>query len=105
MYEPIERVERQHGHDSVRGTTKPVPKIIRGISTDFGMRHVRSVAVIRLLVAGWLVILGCVFCALGHWYWWGALLFVPAGVNGWLAVQMPRWRPALQAERDVRLAG
>ena len=99
MHEPINRAARRLDRGK-RRSTEPIPKIIRGISTDFGMRHVRSVAVIRLLVAGWLVILGCVFCALGHWYWWGALLFVPAGVNGWLAFQMPRWNGALDALKN-----
>jgi signal transduction histidine kinase len=39
------------------------------------------------------VIVGSIFCALGHW--WGALLFVPAAVNLWFAYLMPRWRQAL----------
>jgi signal transduction histidine kinase len=48
-----------------------------------------------LLVAIWLVILGAFFCATGHW--WGAFLFVAAGLVGWLAYQMPRWKLTLDA--------
>jgi hypothetical protein len=103
MYEPAERVERQQGHEAATVPTKPVPSLIRRISTDFGLRHVRGVAVTRLLVTVWLVILGSFFCVLGHWYWLGALLFAPAALNGWLAYQMPRWKPALDAEKDAQL--
>jgi signal transduction histidine kinase len=63
------------------------------MSTDFGRRHVKGVAIIRLLVAIWLVTLGSIFCAFG--YWWGALLFVPAALNLWFAYLMPRWKRAL----------
>ena len=83
--------------------TKPVPSLIRRFSTEYGLRHVRGVALTRLLVTVWLVILGSFFCVLGHWYWLGALLFVPAALNGWLAYQMPRWKPALDAEKDAQL--
>jgi hypothetical protein len=62
-------------------------------------RHVRHVALIRLLVATWLVILGSVFCASGHW--WGALLFAGAGLHGWLAYKMPRSKRALDAGQNV----
>jgi len=30
-------------------------------------------------------------------HWWGAFLFVAAGLVGWLACQMPRWKLALDA--------
>jgi hypothetical protein len=101
MYEPTEGVERQLGHDAAQVSSKPVPRMVRYGATQFGWRHVKRVAVIRLLVAIWLVILGSIFCALGHW--WGALLFVPAGLVGWLAYQVPRWKRALDAEMDLRV--
>ncbi|HEY0936602.1 MAG TPA: hypothetical protein VGD91_23070 [Trebonia sp.] len=50
----------------------------------------KIVARLRILVAVWLVILGSVFCASGHW--WGACYFAGAGLVGWLAYQMPRWK-------------
>jgi di/tricarboxylate transporter len=77
-------------------STRPVPKIISRNVTRFGWRHVKGVAVIRLLVAIWLVILGSFMCASGQW--WGAFLFAAAAVVGWLAYQMPRWKLALDAE-------
>ena len=100
MYEPAEQVERRQGHEAATVPTKPVPSLIRRISTEFGLRHVRGVAITRLLVTVWLVILGSFFCLLGHWYWLGALLFVPAALNGWLAYQMPRWNGALDALKN-----
>jgi len=81
-------------------STKPVPSIIRNGVTGFGWRHVKGVALTRLLVAIWLVILGSFFCASGHW--WGALLFVAAALVGWLAYQMPRWKQTMDSEKDVR---
>jgi signal transduction histidine kinase len=78
-------------------STGPVPRIIRSISTPFGRRHVKGVALIRYLVAIWLVCLGSAFCAAGHW--WGVLLFPAAGGVGALAYVMPRWKLALEAER------
>jgi signal transduction histidine kinase len=74
---------------------RPVLPRIGQYGTQFGWRHVKRVAVIRLLVAIWLVILGSIFCVFGQW--WGALLFLAAGLNGWLAYQMPRWKLALDA--------
>jgi signal transduction histidine kinase len=53
------------------------------------------VALVRWLVAAWLLILGSIFCASGHW--WGASLFPAAGLVGWLAYAMPRWAPVLDA--------
>jgi hypothetical protein len=75
-----------------------VPKFIRHNVTRFGWRHVKGVAVVRYLVAIWLVILASIFCANGEW--WGALLYVAAAVVGWLAYQMPRWKLALDAGRN-----
>jgi len=63
------------------------------MSTEFGRRHVRGIAVMRLLVAIAMVSLGSVYCASGHW--WGALWFVPAALNGWFVYLMPRWKRAL----------
>ena len=80
----------------VQPSTKPVPLIIRRLSTEFGRRHVKGVAITRLLVASWLVILASTFCASGRW--WGALLFVAAALVGSLAYLMPRWETALVAE-------
>lgn len=73
--------------------TGPAPWIARSISTEFGRRHVKGVAITRLLVAVWLVILGSVFLAFRQW--WGAILFAPAALNGSLAYLMPRWKRAL----------
>ena len=87
------RLKEPRAH--VQPTTTSVPRIVRSAVRRFGWRDVRRVAVIRWLVAIWLVALGSFFCVSGHW--WGALLFVAAAVNGWLAVQMPRWRRALDA--------
>ena len=70
---------------------EPMPRAVAFFSTRFGRRHVRGVAIVRWLVAIWLVVLGSIFCATGHW--WGASLFVVAGLVGWLAFEMPRWKP------------
>ena len=83
-------------------STKPVPSIIRHGVTGFGWRHVKGVAFTRLLVAIWLVILASIFCATGHP--WGAFLFAAAAVVGWLAYQMPRWKRAADAEKNVGLS-
>jgi hypothetical protein len=83
-------------------STKPVPPIIRRTVTPFGWRHVKGVAVIRLIVAVWLMTLGTIFCAFG--YWWGALLFVAAGLHVSLAYLMPRWKLALDAEKNVQIS-
>jgi len=78
---------------------KSVPAVIRrGWPGTFGWRHVKGVALIRLLVAIWLLALGSFFCASGRW--WGASLFAAAGLLGWLAYQMPRWKLALDAARN-----
>jgi signal transduction histidine kinase len=73
--------------------TRPAPWIARSISTEFGRRHVKGVAITRLLVAIAAVTVGSIFCVSGHW--WGALLFVPAALNLWFAYLMPRWKRAL----------
>jgi hypothetical protein len=76
--------------------TGPAPWIARSVSTEFGRRHVKGVAIARLLVAIAAVTLGSTFLASGHW--WGALLFVPAALNLWFAYLMPSWKRALDAE-------
>ncbi len=106
MYEHNDRFtadhrSADHAGNSLRSPTKPVPATVRRTIRRFGWRDVNRVATIRVLVAIWLTILGSVFCAVGQW--WGALLFVAAGLNGWLAYQMPRWRHALDAEQRPAL--
>jgi hypothetical protein len=64
------------------------------------LRHAKGVAVIRFLVAVWLLILGAIFCATGHW--WGAFLFVAAFLIAWLAYQMPQWKQTLEADKNAR---
>ena len=90
------RPERQQGDETMQPPTRPAPSIARSISTEFGRRHVKGVAIARLLVAIAAVTLGSVFCVSGHW--WGALLFVPAALNLWFAYLMPSWKRALDAE-------
>jgi fatty acid desaturase len=93
---PTGRPERQQGEETMQPPARPAPWIARSVSTEFGRRHVKSVAIARLLVAIAAVTLGSVFCGAGHW--WGALLFIPAALNLWFAYLMPRWKPALDAE-------
>jgi fatty acid desaturase len=90
------RPERQQGEETMQPPTRPAPWIARSTSTEFGRRHVKGVAIARLLVAIAAVALGSIFCVSGHW--WGALLFLPAALNLWFADLMPRWKPALDAE-------
>jgi fatty acid desaturase len=90
------RPGRQQGDETMQPPTRPAPWIARSVSTEFGRRHVKGVAITRLLVAIAAVTVGTIFCVLGHW--WGALLFVPAALNLWFAYLMPRWKRALDAE-------
>ncbi len=90
------RPGRQQGDETMQPPTRPVPWIARSVSTEFGRRHVKGVAITRLLVAIAAVTVGSVFCVSGQW--WGALLFVPAALNLWFAYLMPRWKRALDAE-------
>jgi signal transduction histidine kinase len=87
------RPERQQGDESMQPPTRQAPWIARNISTEFGRRHVKGIAITRLLVAIGLVTVGSIFCASGHW--WGALWFVPAALNGWFVYLMPRWKRTL----------
>jgi hypothetical protein len=102
MHESAERSpdERQHADQPIGSSSRPVPRIVLGVSRPFGRRHVTGVAVTRWLVAIWLAILGSIFCASG--YWWGASLFAVAGLVGWLAYEMPRWSPVLDALHKER---
>ncbi len=84
---------RRQGDETMQPPTRPAPWIARSVSTEFGRRHVKGVAITRLLVGIAAVTLGSIFCASGHW--WGALLFVPAALNLWFAYLMPRWKRAL----------
>jgi hypothetical protein len=81
-----------------QASTETVPWIIRRLATNYEWRHVRGIAAIRALVALWLAFLGSILCAYG--YWWGASFFVAAGLVGWLAYRMPRWKRALDADNE-----
>jgi hypothetical protein len=93
------QTERQPADGGKQLSITPVPKIGRSISTAFGRRHVKGVAIIRWLVAIWLTFLGSAFCALGQF--WGALFFPAACAVGAAAYLMPRWNRALEAEGSV----
>jgi hypothetical protein len=84
--------QHQQADETTRPPARPVPGIIRheGPGTRWGQSHVNGVALIRLLAVIWLVVLGSIFCASGHW--WGACFFVVAGLVGWLAYKLPRSR-------------
>ena len=88
--------ERQQGDETMQPPARPAPWIVARISTEFGRRHVKGVAIARLLVAIAALTLGSIVCISGHW--WGALLFVAAALVGSLAYLMPRWKVALGAE-------
>ena len=92
-------VQPQRTGEATRRPARPVPPIIVRTTTNFGWRHVNGIAVIRFLVAIWLVCLGAITCGFG--YWWGAFFFVVAALVGALAYQMPRWKLALDAEKSL----
>jgi hypothetical protein len=73
------------------------------VSRPFGRRHVKGVALVRWLVTAWLVIVASILCVFG--YWWGASLFAVAGLVGWLAYEMPRWSPVIDAWENERHLG
>ncbi|HTU98058.1 MAG TPA: hypothetical protein VMF14_19565 [Solirubrobacteraceae bacterium] len=58
-------------------------------------------AITRWIVAIGLVIAGVVLVAVGHW--WGALLFLAAGLNGSLAYLVPRWNRRPSSTTSPRL--
>ncbi|HEX3616532.1 MAG TPA: hypothetical protein VHU61_08340 [Solirubrobacteraceae bacterium] len=82
---------------------KSVPPIARALVTDFGWRHVKGVAVTRLLAAICFAAAGLFLLVSGHW--WGALLFLAAAANGSLVYLMPRWQLALDAEKSAGSRG
>jgi hypothetical protein len=92
---PRNRASRHQGDESMPASERTVPRFIRRRVPRFGWRHVKGVAAVRAVAALWLLALGAIFCAYG--YWWGALLFVAAVLDGWLAWQMPRWKRVLDA--------
>lgn len=77
-------------------STTAVPWIIRRLASKYEWRPADGIATVRAVVPVFLVITGATLCA--YDYWAGALLFVVAGLVGWLAYQMPRWKVALDAE-------
>jgi fatty acid desaturase len=87
---------RRQGDETMQPLTRPAQSIARSVSTEFGRRHVKGVAITRLLVAIAAVTAGSVLCAFGQW--WGAVLFVPAALNLYFAYLMPSWKRALDAE-------
>jgi fatty acid desaturase len=91
-----ERPGRQQGDETIQPPTRPAMWLARSVSTEFGRRHVKGVAITRLLVAIAAVTVGSTLCALGQW--WGAVLFIPAALNLWFAYLMPSWKRALDAE-------
>jgi len=95
MRKLIGRSGRQQGDENMQPADRPYPWIARSVSTEFGRRHVKGVAITRLLVAIAAVTLGSIFCASGQW--WGAFLFIPAALNLWFAYLMPSWKRALDA--------
>lgn len=99
MHEPPDRFQSvpQPPEEARQPSAVPVPWILLRVVTPFGLRHVKGGAVVRYLVAIWLVGLGSAFCAFGHW--WGALLFPAAGAVGAIAYLVPRWRLAIEAEK------
>jgi hypothetical protein len=105
MFEPFQGavIDSKRGAEMVPSSSKPVPPIARAITTDFGRRHVKGVAVARLLAAICFVAVGSFSLVTGHW--WGALLFVGAAANGAAVYLMPRWRLALDAEMRVGSRG
>ena len=94
-----------HAGASEPPSSRPIPGIVRRISRPFGLRHAKGVAAVRYAVAGWLVVLGCIMCAVGGWWGCGALMFPAAAGVGALAYLMPRWQPALEAEGRTAIVG
>jgi hypothetical protein len=83
-------------------STGVAPSAARGTFTAFGARHVKGVAVSRWTAALCFVIAGAALPAFG--YWLGALLFLPAALNGSLAYLVPRWNPRRDIPNSVNLS-
>jgi len=79
--------------------TAMAPSATRGTFTAFGARHMKGVAISRWIVTVCFVIAAVVLLAFGHW--WGALYFLPAGLNGSLAYLVPRWNLLRDAPKNV----
>jgi signal transduction histidine kinase len=101
MHEPTDRTgaERQRA-DGAEPSPRPVPRIVRRAVSPFGWRHAEGIAVIRFLVALWLVCLATIVLAFGDW--WGAFLLPVAGLLASIAYLMPRWKLTLDAEKNVQ---
>ena len=69
---------------------RAVPWIIRPFIARFEWAHVSVFARIRVVVALGFVVAAVVLCAYGHW--WGALFFVAAALDGWVAYELPHWK-------------
>jgi len=80
-----------HNQTEQRQSSGSAPSAARGTFTAFGARHVKGVALTRWVAAVCFVVAAVVLLAFG--YWWGALFFVAAGLNGALAYLVPRWNP------------
>ena len=90
MYNPTEHQQ----------STGMAASAARGTFTAFGARHIKGVAVSRWVAAVCFVVAGVLLLAFGHW--WGALLFLAAGLNGSLAYLVPRWNPRRDAPNNTR---
>jgi hypothetical protein len=71
---------------------RAVPWMIRPFISRFEWRHVQVFVRVRVLVALGFVITAAILCAFG--LWWGALFFVAAGLDGWVAYELPHWKLA-----------
>ena len=102
MNAPTERSlpKRERTDEAGPSSPRPVPRIIRRLTSQFEWRHVKGLAAWRVVLALWLLFLGSILLAYG--YWWGASLYLGAGLAGWLAYQMPRWKLVLDGETDVK---
>lgn len=69
---------------------RAVPWIIRPFIARFEWAHVSVFARIRVVVALGFVLAAVILCASGHW--WGALFFVAAALDGWVAYELPHWK-------------
>jgi hypothetical protein len=74
----------------------------RDTFTAFGARHVKGVAISRWVAAVCFVIVAVVLLAFG--YWWGALFFAAAALNGSLAYLVPRWNLRRDAPHNAKLS-
>jgi hypothetical protein len=83
-------------------STGMAPPPARGTFTAFGARHVKGVAVSRWVAAVCFVIAAAVLMAFG--YWLGALLFLPALLNGSIAYLVPRWNLLRDDPKNVELS-